>query len=200
MLGGLVLASQLLVESDPSSLALNIRQTVERLTHEIDIQRAISSHDSHRYNPRMEPVNPRLLFSTIESFFTNHPAAVGKKLIVQTEPPEEKISTDMSLLTRLVCNMIINAFEASPISGEVKLWATTVNGRLQFHVWNAQEIPADIARRVFQRNFSTKDQDGRGYGTYSMKFFGEEILGAKVGFDSSATTGTVFTILLPVLG
>jgi sensor histidine kinase regulating citrate/malate metabolism len=50
----------------------------------------------------------------------------------------------------------------------------------------------EIANRIFQRNFSTKAQAGRGVGTYSMKLFGEKILGGKVSFTSSREDGTVF--------
>ena len=67
-----------------------------------------------------------------------------------------------------------------------------------FCVWNAGEIPADIAKRVFQRNFSTKAQAGRGIGTFSMKLFGEKYLGGRVDFTTSSSDGTVFRFILPL--
>jgi sensor histidine kinase regulating citrate/malate metabolism len=65
-------------------------------------------------------------------------------------------------------------------------------------VWNHQSIPEDIARRVFQRNFSTKEEAGRGVGTYSMKLLGEQILGGRVRFSTSPEEGTVFSFSLPL--
>ncbi|WP_163338642.1 ATP-binding protein [Desulfopila sp. IMCC35008] len=70
--------------------------------------------------------------------------------------------------------------------------------RVFFHVWNKQFIPDDIARRIFQRNFSTKAEEGRGIGTYSMKLFGEQVLNGKVSFTTSAENGTTFTLEHPI--
>ncbi len=47
-------------------------------------------------------------------------------------------------------------------------------------------------------NFSTKRAEGRGPGTYSMKFFAERHLGAEVFFTSSKDEGTTFTVSLPL--
>ena len=44
------------------------------------------------------------------------------------------------------------------------------------------------------------DEQAAGCGTYSMKFFGENILGGKVSFTSSETKSTLFRFSLPVIG
>jgi sensor histidine kinase regulating citrate/malate metabolism len=54
------------------------------------------------------------------------------------------------------------------------------------------EAVPEISNRLFQRNFSTKSEAGRGIGTYSMKLFGEKVLGGKVSFTSSEEDGTLF--------
>lgn len=69
---------------------------------------------------------------------------------------------------------------------------------LSFCVWNSQEIPQEITHRVFQRNFSTKNQSGRGIGTFSMKLFGEEIFGGEVSFKTSPSDGTTFRFSLSI--
>lgn len=94
--------------------------------------------------------------------------------------------------------MIINALEATAENGEVKIWLENKDDFLSFCVWNAQEIPHDIANRIFQRNFSTKEQAGRGIGTYSMKLLGEKILGGQVSFTTSKKEGTIFRFTYPV--
>ncbi len=55
-----------------------------------------------------------------------------------------------------------------------------------------------MARRIFQRNFSTKAEAGRGIGTFSMKLLGEEVLGGKVSFTSTENDGTVFVLSHPL--
>ncbi len=68
--------------------------------------------------------------------------------------------------------MIINALEATEENGTIRVWLKNDSHSVTFGVWNAQVIPPNVALRVFQRNFSTKDEVGRGIGTYSMKLFG----------------------------
>ena len=53
-----------------------------------------------------------------------------------------------------------------------------------------------LALRIFKRNFTTKEQLGHGLGTYSMKFFGEKVLGGLVDFTTSETAGTTFRLTL----
>ncbi|MBD3287645.1 sensor histidine kinase, partial [candidate division KSB1 bacterium] len=66
-----------------------------------------------------------------------------------------------------------------------------------FCVWNKSAIPDDVTHRIFQRHFSTKNEPGRGLGTFSMKFFGEKCLNGKVDFTTSENEGTTFRIRLP---
>jgi sensor histidine kinase regulating citrate/malate metabolism len=94
--------------------------------------------------------------------------------------------------------MILNALESTEPDDTVKVWLECNDRSYIFNVWNAQEIPPKIKGRIFQRNFSTKEQDGRGMGTYSMKLFGEQVLGGKVSFTSSKAEGTTFQFAVPV--
>ena len=94
--------------------------------------------------------------------------------------------------------MIINSCEATEKMGIVRVWIEQNNDTISFCCWNLSQIPEEIALRIFQRNFSTKGQDGRGFGTFSMKYFGEKVLGGKLGFVTSASKGTTFRFTLPV--
>ena len=116
-------------------------------------------------------------------------------------PPKEdvRLKTDRSLLSRGLSNMVINALEASTPKQKVELWVEHLNESLVFFVQNAQVIPELIALRIFERNFSTKSKSGRGLGTFSMKLFGEQILGGKVSFTSTEKKGTIFQLALPLL-
>lgn len=189
----LVQASQLLIEDVPSELAKIVHNATFRLLNEVAIQRCLSESEISSYQPMWDEFTTERIFQEIRSFFTNHPAAKTKKIEIADVYPNVTIKTDMSLLLKVLCNMIINALEATEKNSVVKIWSEHNNGFLSFCVWNAQEIPSQIANRIFQRNFSTKAQSGRGIGTYSMKLFGEKILGGKVSFTSSKENGTVFT-------
>jgi signal transduction histidine kinase len=94
---------------------------------------------------------------------------------------------------------VCNGLEASPEGAAVRVWVEREDdGGVRFRIQNPGVMPGDVQARVFQRSFSTKASAGRGLGTYSMKLFGERVLGGKVGFVSSADVGTLFTVSLPV--
>lgn len=198
MLAMLVGASELLAEENPSELSNVTHQVSLRLVEEIGIQRCLSQSEDYNYLPTFVTITPQRIIEDLKRFFVHHPVAQNKTTTFVDNYPEILISTDTSLVQRVLCNMLTNALEASPENGEVKIWLEMDGEFLNFNVWNAQEIPADVALRLFQRNFSTKGQSGRGIGTYSMKLFGEENLGGQVKFTTSKEGGTTFTFKHPL--
>ncbi len=190
-------ASELLEENNPSELSRIIHQTSSHLIKEVAIQRSLSENESTKYQPLWHEFTSEQIIKELRSFFDNHPAAQDKNIEYPKNYPLVSIRTDISLLLRVLCNMVINALEATPDKGRIRIWLEEENGSLTFYVWNAQEISPEISRRIFQRNFSTKDESGRGVGTYSMKLFGEEILGGRVNFTTSPE-GTIFKFDIPL--
>lgn len=197
MLSILSWSSEQLINKEPSRYADIVSHVSSRLMKEVAIQRCLSNRDSCEYQPILEAVDVGSVFRELQDFFTSHPAAQGKTAKFQPLV-ETFFKTDSSLLLRVLTNMLTNAFEASTNGDEVKLWVEQGAGCLTFCVWNRQQIAEEVGRRIFQRNFSTKEGAGRGLGTYSMKFFGEQILGGKVNFESSVAGGTTFRFAVPV--
>jgi signal transduction histidine kinase len=198
MLCMIVGASELLVKESPSVLAETVHQAALRLMNEVAVQRCLSQSDACEYPLKKHPVTTKQIFAELQSFFSNHPAAQGKTLAFPENYPDLSLHTDLSLFLRVLCNMVINALEATREGGLVKIRVEHEGNRLSFCVWNAQEIPGEITYRIFQRNFSTKEQSGRGIGTFSMKLFGEKILGGQVSFTTSKENGTTFTYAYPL--
>jgi signal transduction histidine kinase len=133
----------------------------------------------------------------MESVFFSHPVSKGKRFHVQTQAPDLQVRTDPSLLSRILTNMLKNAFEATEAGGEVRLAVESENKSVSFTVWNRTSMTEAVSLRIFQRHFSTKDGSGRGFGTYAMKFFGEGILGGKMDFTTSDDQGTLFRFTIP---
>jgi len=198
MLNVLLGASDLLAEEEPSELAKIVNKASTRLHEEIAIQRCLSQSESTVYQPVRHEIKVKDILTELQSFFTNHPVAKKKNIEYPADYPKVSINVDISLLLRILSNMTLNALEATEENGVVKIWLEHENDLLSFCVWNAQEIPQEIANRIFQRNFSTKEQAGRGIGTFSMKLFGEKVLGGKVSFTSSEETGTTFKFTYPI--
>lgn len=200
LLSQLLCASEMLAEMNPSELAAAIHQATIRLSQEVAVQRCLTSSGDDRLQASRRPVAVSQIFKELRPFFAIHPAARGKTLRLEEEAGDATVQTDAPLMLRVLSNMIINAFEATKKGDEVKVWTERGESRLTFCVWNAQAIPPEVALRVFQRNFSTKQQAGRGVGTYSMKLIGEKVLGGSVSFTSAPEQGTVFRFSLPLAG
>ncbi len=199
MLSGLLGASEMLVlENNQSNLVKIIHKSSLRLKNELDIQKCLSQSGTGAYQPLWQKIDAGYVMEELQACFANHSAAKNKKIIFPANAPSVGVKTDMSLLLRILSNMLTNALEASEKNETVKLSVEHKNSFLIFGVWNKSPIPQNIAQRIFQRNFSTKEGAGRGVGTYSMKLFGEQILGGKINFTTSNETGTMFTLSLPV--
>ncbi len=198
MLAGLMAASEMLVEEDKNSdLAKTIHQMSVRFIKDVAIQKCLFQREACDYQPLRYEVLVEQIFEELKIIYTNHPVSRTKKLRLPQSFPHLLFNTDISLLMRVLCNMVTNAFEATDENGEIKVWLEQGEKKLSFCVWNQKSISEDIARRIFQRHFSTKQEIGRGLGTYSIKLFGEKFLGGKVDFTSSEKEGTIFRLVLP---
>jgi len=197
MLAVLQGASDLLLLKEPSRLAETVRDAVLRLRREVEIQQSLAWSQEFSYQPDWRRVRADSILDELETFFARHPAAEGKTLSFSSDTPEIYLVTDTSLIQRVLGNMIINALEATPPGGKVRVWSELADKKLAFRVWNVGEMVPEAVLRIFQRNFSTKKEDGRGFGTFSMKLFGEEILRGKVKFSTSPEEGTVFSFTCP---
>lgn len=196
LIGALVGASEMLTTDEFSEpLVELIHKTSMRLASEVKIQQYLCKNENGFYKARYEAVTVGQIFSELDLVLKTHPGKGSKKILYSAKTPVMEVKTDVSLLIRIITNMILNGLEASKPGEEVKVWAENVDGKVAFKVWNSARIPAAIAMRVFQRNFSTKSREGRGLGTYSMKLFGEKVLGGKVDFTTS-DEGTVFSLTL----
>lgn len=178
-------------------LATEITQIARRLAQEVKIQQYLTQ-TGNGYQLVQSEVGIGQVFTELNRMFHNHPAAVGKTLYFCQPETDFPFKTDFSLLLRVLGNMIVNALEATAAGGMVKIGYERSPETLIFEVWNREVIPADVAKKIFQRNFSTKGDMGRGLGTYSMKLFGEELLKGEVGFTSTPAEGTTFYCRLPV--
>ena len=169
---------------------------MSRLSREVKLEGTLAGQDLRDYRPHLQTIQVPEVVEELRSVFFSHPVADGKRLAVQAPIPGLQIRTDASLLVRILINMIKNAFEATEEGGEVRLQIGPTNGSISFDVWSRQPIPEFVALRIFQRHFSTKPEEGRGFGTHAMKFYAE-LIGGKVYFSSTAENGTVFSLTLP---
>lgn len=175
-----------------------ITKATARLVREFEIQKGLLLGDGFEFPVRTQETDIGRLLDELEAQFALHPAARSRTIEFPARYPAALIRTDDSLCLRILTNMVVNALEATDEDGRVEIWLEESPRSITFCVWNEQVINDKNALRIFQRNFSTKPGLARGFGTYSMKLFGEKILGGRVSFRSPENNGTVFRLELPV--
>lgn len=178
-----------------------------RLSHSvmemIETQSCILHAETGDLSPRISETSVSEVFSELQATIESAPFARNGEFSL-TLPPELEnatLCTDAGLLNRVLVNMVKNGFEAIRRGQLVTLSVGRGgDGRLTFSVHNPGLIPEETQLSIFQRAFSTKGGTGRGFGTYSMKLLGQNVLKGEVGFASTQEEGTTFHITLPRIG
>lgn len=182
---------------DPARASAVLVSLIQRLTGQVKQHRLLMQAERGELQLNFCPVETSEILLSIQEQFRQHDLARLRHLDVI--PPDEDVAivTDRELLQRVLTNMVVNALEATPEGGTVRVWHALSDGRPSFHVRNPGVIPAEVALQIFHRSFSTKGGYGRGLGTYGMKLLGEDHLGGTVTFHSMEPEGTCFSIILP---
>lgn len=123
-------------------------------------------------------------------------AAQGKRLVVESDGPNPELTSDITLLMRVLVNLVKNALEASGAGETVSLGCEAQARSVAFWVRNPACMPQAVQRQVFKRSYSTKGM-GRGLGLYSSRLLAQRYLRGGVEFSSSAQQGTEFRVNLP---
>ncbi|HLP30712.1 MAG TPA: HAMP domain-containing sensor histidine kinase, partial [Geothrix sp.] len=196
-LEGLAAGSEIMQQAgaDPAAVAGEILRLAGSLKAEVDFHRDLQRAERGELLPRMRPVAPTVVLDELVSRLGK--AAAGRLVCLPLPEGAGLLATDPALLVRVLLDMVLNAQEALPPGGQARIWYEAREGRPTFVVQNPGCMPDGVADRVFQRSFSTRAARGRGLGTYSMKVFGETVLGGKVGFSTDWGEGTRFFIELP---
>lgn len=174
----------------------NIQKLIQRTVQEFSMQQALNSAMDHSYQPLYCNVPINSLLDDLAETFLNHPLCKSVKLNITRIDDSTSLVADPNLVDRILGNMVTNALEATEPGGEVRVSVELGGNSVSFRVWNRKHIPQEISLRIFNRNFTTKEGLGHGLGTYSMKLFGEKVLGGVVDFTTSEDEGTTFRLTL----
>lgn len=115
----------------------------------------------------------------------------------QSDAP--KVAVDPSSLKQVLLNLIINAKQAMPDGGRLEMTTEADDERVQIRIADTGVgIRPELLPRVFERGFTTKDEDGgSGLGLHVCR----EVIeghGGAIDVESEIESGTVFTIRLPL--
>ncbi|HEX8960495.1 MAG TPA: ATP-binding protein [Geobacteraceae bacterium] len=168
----------------------------DRLIEEIGNQRKLLAAENGEFKPDLGLVSVSELLRGVHALYASHDIAEGRRLVLG-RTPDSTILSDASILRRILGNLVKNALEATERGETVTLWGAESADGVIFSVHNPGVMPEEVQLQLFQRSFSTKSDEGRGIGTYSVKLFGERYLKGKVSFVSRAPEGTTFRYSVP---
>jgi hypothetical protein len=167
----------------------------QRLADEFHHHRRLLAAEKGLFKPEMGTVEVLPLMEEVLAICSNHPAAQERRLRLGATH-DHAIVSDARIVRRILINLVINALEAVPAGATVTLHCTAEGERTTFSVHNPGVMTEEVQLQLFRRSFSTKSQEGRGIGTYSIKLFGERYLKGKVDFTSREPEGTTFFFTL----
>lgn len=109
------------------------------------------------------------------------------------------ISMDKGQVQRVLINLLVNASEAMPDGGTIRVRTRPAPGGAEVEVADqGTGIPPEVEGRIFDPFFTTKP-DGTGLGLSIVRGI-VEAHGGSIRYDTALGKGTTFTIFLPAQG
>ncbi len=170
----------------------------KKLMDEIDSQKILLQAENGNLRLKINSINSLDIIEESVSYLAFHNDLETQKILIDDVSINYPFQTDLSLLRRVLINMLKNAIEASGCKESILIGCKKENESIIFFVKNKSFIPIENQGEIFKRLFSTKAKSGRGLGTYSMKLLTEQYLSGCTSFISTEKEGTTFFIQIPI--
>jgi signal transduction histidine kinase len=182
-------------ERDP--LLEDLQGISGQLINEIETQRDLIAAEGQELQVSPRATTTDDMIAHIHALYRYHFLTRERHIKCVNHAAGVRFTSDPTLLSRVVGNLLKNALEAVE-PGETVTVSCNRDGvdGLVFHVHNPGVMPEKVRMQVFQRSFSTKGP-GRGIGTYSARLLAERFLDGTVMFTSTAEHGTRFSVRIP---
>ena len=109
---------------------------------------------------------------------------------------ESWAKADENMVSRVMYNLLSNAFEAAGQGETVRIDVSgTVNG-VDISIWNSQAVPLEVRDRLFEKYVASGKANGSGLGSYSARIM-TECMGGSICCDSTDEIGTTVIVTLP---
>jgi len=150
--------------------------------------------------PEFSPVSINELVEQSVALFRAQLAAPGRPLVtvkLELDPAAGAIRADEEQIRRAVQNLLLNAIDAMPEGGELRIVTARANGVVRLDVADTgQGIGEEERRRLFTPYYTTK-QHGTGLGLAIVQAVVTDHRG-KIWVDSEPGRGATFHIEFPV--
>ncbi|MEP0842041.1 MAG: PAS domain-containing sensor histidine kinase [Phycisphaerae bacterium] len=172
-----------------------LARMIAELAGELRAQRDLMLAERNDLKVQWGPVSTRQVLNEVLEHCQSH-VETGGAVVLDADNADVVFTSDRSLLSRVLSNLVKNALEASPPGHDVTVGCFAGRQWVEFWVHNDGTMPREVQLQVFQRSFSTKGP-GRGLGTYSIKLLTERYLRGTVTFSTSSEQGTRFIVRYP---
>jgi hypothetical protein len=196
--GGLHGIAQL-IAADPASANEFNRDLLcitDALVSQLRHQRFLIAAETEELDVILQPVSTGTLLHDVIHTYQHHPLGLDRHIEISPQTVDFRIVTDLTLMHRILGNLVKNALEASAPGEHIELGATCEPGLHLLWCHSPRPISRAQQRKLFLRSFSTKGP-GRGLGTLSVKLLTERYLGGHVTVHSTPATGTRFELAFP---
>jgi signal transduction histidine kinase len=125
-------------------------------------------------------------------------ADAGKiRLLAGEDAGGVEVRIDRDLFKQAVLNVVVNAIQAMPDGGELRIESSTADDNVEIRVSDTGAgIPPELREKIFRLYFTTK-QGGSGIGL-AMTFRIVQLHDGTIDFSSEPGKGTTFVIRLPI--
>jgi signal transduction histidine kinase len=146
---------------------------------------------------RLQPVPLSSLFDEIVPLVQAEAERHGVTIVTECPPSVPPVNADASMLRQALLNLAINACQAMPGGGSLRLTAApSAKGRVEVLVSDTGVgIAPEHLSRIFDLYFTTKDH-GTGIGL-SMVYRIVQMHDGEIEVESTPGRGTTFRVLLP---
>ncbi len=191
-----LLKLQMPVSSLPSVSNLDsLSFLISKTYRDVDFFKTIATENIYDMMPLMKRNSLTALLDEIRSCYNRRYHHLNKELIIDWNFKSIDFLTDEILFLKVVSLLLENAFEHTENS--VKIWIDVNEKSFICNIWNEKKMEDDVAKRVFQKFYTTKDEKGHGFGTFMAKFLAEKVLKGKLSFKTG-DEGTVFSFEHPI--
>ena len=159
------------------------------------INRLIGRLSLLRHELKIQPAE-----TDLNELITKAVAALEKRpdlIVIKDLSPLPKLLLDQEQIVKVVTNLVLNASEAVPRDGQVRIATSQRNGWTVLAVTdNGCGMSAEFLHRALFRPFQTTKENGLGIGMFQSKMI-VEAHGGRIAVESEPGKGTTFQVFLP---
>ena len=145
-----------------------------------------------------QPLSVDELLHSVVDLFRANAREQGVSLECEIESDVKLAGKCVSALRDAVSNLLLNALQATPGGGQVRLKANAVNGELSITVADTGAgVPADLRERIWEPFFTTR-QRGTGLGLAIVRKRVQEVGGSASLGAARNGRGAVFHLRMPI--